>query len=105
MEDNKEVSWIRFITCSKIVLQTRRESHENTVVGRTTHLFENFCRQSLGNLVDIASGASGFNALLDGIGHGGDVAVHGVVDDGNLGHGGGGVLFLYYALAVINKEL
>jgi len=64
--------------------------HDGIVrLGGRPHLGQNFVAERLGHLEDGAFGAiGGFDALLDGFRHGGDVAVHGVNDNGNLGHCG-----------------
>jgi hypothetical protein len=57
-------------------------------LGRRIHLFQNIRRECLFHLKDIAlDGRIGSkNALLDRFAHGRDMTVHGVVDNGNLGH-------------------
>lgn len=57
------------------------------LLGRGSHLAQDLVGQSFGHLVNVALGTTGFDALFDGFRHGGNVAVQGVVNDGNLGHG------------------
>jgi hypothetical protein len=55
----------------------------------TDHLGEDFLGEGLGDLVDIGGATSRFDTCQFGVGERLDVAVHGVVDDGDLwSHGG-----------------
>ena len=54
----------------------------------SAHLGQYLFGQRLGDLKDIAGGTSGFDTRLDGLSHGGNVPVGGIIDDGNLGHDG-----------------
>ena len=53
-------------------------------LGRSMHLLQDLIREGLGNLVHIGLATGSFNALLLGLGQLLDVAVHGVLEIGQL---------------------
>lgn len=85
-----ELSWPRAITSAdtdeEAVVLWEIGRGDNGVVRFSggVHLREDLLGQSLRNLVDGGRTPSGLDALLDGFGQFGDVAVHSVDDDGDL---------------------